>query len=57
VSVSVVDDSDPRLIWRSLGRGLDRHYPPEGDQPDSILQLLEALRRRDQAASRTSGAA
>ena len=44
-----MDDTDPRLIWRSLGRGLDRRYPPDGERQNPFEDLLDALRRRDQS--------
>lgn len=46
--VSIVyGDTDPKLIWRGLGRSLDRRYPPDSAAPDPIMTLLEKLRQRD----------
>jgi hypothetical protein len=52
----VVDEKDPRLIWRGIGRCLDHHYRPDPDSPEPIERLLEALRERDRQNERRSHA-
>jgi len=53
----VVDDTDPRHIWRGIGRGLDQCYPPDREQVDNTFDdLLDALRQKDQSKDASAGA-
>lgn len=55
----MVDDTDIRIVWRGIGRGLDRCFPVETDEDgtDPFADLLDALRARDTQTSGTDGGA